>query len=52
MQVDAGLPGFVFPQGQPVMVNAFEGPGAIPLSELKARLSTLSKDQEIVFYCA
>ncbi len=26
--------------------------GAISLSELKARLPALSKDQEVVFYCA
>ncbi len=26
--------------------------GAISLPELKAKLSSLSKDQEIIFYCA
>lgn len=26
--------------------------GAIPLSEFKSRLPSLSKDKEIIFYCA
>lgn len=47
--------------GEAILVCAYEDDrmfrrvqlgGAIPLSELQARLPALSRSQEIVFYCA
>ena len=47
--------------GKAILVCAYEDEskfkkvrlqGAISLSEFKSKLSSLSKDQEIVFYCA
>ncbi len=47
--------------GQALLVCAYEDEekfkkvrlkGAISLSEFKSRLSSLSRDQEVVFYCA